>query len=218
MKISKAQLAKIKKVLRTHGGEGSGNFGHVGRPGKVGGSASLKGGRTSLKISEPELVNSAFGQQDFYLYAHTPDGKLAATLNYSVYKNKPHIQYVEAQQKGLGAGAELVRKLSNEYGYQNIEWGGMTESGFALQKKLDKEFGVERVFVSYDAKDIVKKYDGQFFDYGNFYGKFPSKKQTAVVGYLEKIGSSNIDIQDAGDYVYIEAELPDDKIVVRKKK
>jgi len=28
----------MKKVLRRHGGDGSGNFGHAGRPGKVGGS------------------------------------------------------------------------------------------------------------------------------------------------------------------------------------
>ena len=32
-------MEKIINVLRTHGGAGSGNFGHKGRPGKVGGSA-----------------------------------------------------------------------------------------------------------------------------------------------------------------------------------
>jgi len=50
----------MKKVLRQHGGDGSGNFGHAGRPGKVGGSQPKGEGtglvekRETLKLSLDE--------------------------------------------------------------------------------------------------------------------------------------------------------------------
>ncbi len=51
-------MTKVKARLK--GGSSSGNFGHAGRPGKVGGSAPGKG---KGKISKPKLVDSNFAQQ-----------------------------------------------------------------------------------------------------------------------------------------------------------
>ncbi len=39
-----------RKIIVTKGGPGSGNFGHVGRPGKVGGSALGKGKRKYIRL------------------------------------------------------------------------------------------------------------------------------------------------------------------------
>ena len=55
-----------KKIIVTKGGKGSGNFGHSGRPGKVGGSAPGKGGNGSWKTSEAEEQALRFGMRPNY--------------------------------------------------------------------------------------------------------------------------------------------------------
>ena len=41
--------------LRSQGGEGSGNFGHDGRPGEVGGSSSVGGGKSPKEIYQENM-------------------------------------------------------------------------------------------------------------------------------------------------------------------
>jgi hypothetical protein len=196
------------------GGEGSGNFGHEGRPGEVGGSGP--GGGLTIR---DDVTGHSSGQTNGTLAAYTESGELAAHLDYAIYQGVPSIQYVESTGATRGAGKELVRELAKEYGYENIEWGMMTEDGMSLRDKLDNEYGVERVIESYDPRNIVDSFGGEFIAGGTreFYGGFSPDKTTEVTEHLEKIGAEHIDVQDAGDMVYISAELPEDKIVVRKK-
>ena len=49
-------LEEIVNVLRQHGGAGSGNFGHKGRPGEVGGSAPSGAGAAGVGMSEREMA------------------------------------------------------------------------------------------------------------------------------------------------------------------
>ena len=48
----------VTNELRTHGGKGSGNFGHKGRPGKVGGSAPGDGDENNAKFTKDELKSA----------------------------------------------------------------------------------------------------------------------------------------------------------------
>jgi len=64
MRLTQSQLKHMKKVLRRHGGEGSGNFGHSGRPGKVGGSQP-KSGSYSGDVKPGKNLGSAVARAEF---------------------------------------------------------------------------------------------------------------------------------------------------------
>lgn len=51
--ISKKEVLEKIKLYLSEGGPGSGNFGHAGRPGMVGGSATSSGGETSSEQTSP---------------------------------------------------------------------------------------------------------------------------------------------------------------------
>ena len=204
-------------IFHYKGGKGSGFVGHAGRPGEVGGSSS--GGFNSILTQRTEHVGHAYGQDDYMMTAYTKDGQIAATLNYSVFEDKPYIDMVEAQQHGLGAGKSLVQSLANEYGYKNILWGMMTEDGYKLQKKLDGEYNVIREVISYDAKKLSNQFGGKNISSvdTNFYALFTNDKVDNIISELNRIGATNIDIQEGDGEKYISADLPESHEVVISK-
>lgn len=61
--IPKLTLHEVDRMIKILGGEGSGNFGHKGRPGKVGGSGP--GGTTSTKNDWKEVRNRLAKEKGF---------------------------------------------------------------------------------------------------------------------------------------------------------
>ena len=67
------EVAGVEFYVRDCGGPGSGNFGHAGRPGERGGSASSGGGSTS-KISnsiKSRVSNDYYSPEDFTSMGYT---------------------------------------------------------------------------------------------------------------------------------------------------
>jgi len=96
--INKDMLKHMKRVLRKHGGEGSGNFDHAGRPGKVGGSS--KGGgkvdisRGTLSKSEDFEKASEMAIADVNSWQYGNEKIIDRKKNAYSYTNKNGKTYV----------------------------------------------------------------------------------------------------------------------------
>lgn len=108
-----------KQLFRTLGGQGSGNFGHAGRPGEVGGSG--EGGDTSIK-AEPHKAEEPV---DRVLYAWAQKygvsgSKELALVKRQLLKGKSlkesvaHVSKTIEQQKRSMLGDELYEKMVKE--------------------------------------------------------------------------------------------------------
>lgn len=107
-----------------------------------------------------ETLNFHHGQIDMELSIYE-DNKYLGKIEYSLYKEIPHINmiFVDPKYRNKGIGKELIYQLAKEYGYENIEWGMMTEDGYRLQKSLDKEFKIDRDKIQNKQlpKELLKK-------------------------------------------------------------
>lgn len=89
----------MKLTFRLKGGAGSGNFGHAGRPGKVGGSASGSG------IGTRKRYNTASGhppgkygrtQYDEIWSSHTWSGGVTRTAVYGVRSDTKKVKRIKS--------------------------------------------------------------------------------------------------------------------------
>ena len=105
------------KIHLTEGGEGSGNFGHSGRPGEVGGSSDKGSGTVGKPITRAQLRNKIkkvlSGVMDTSVKygtstVHAP-GKTYA-MGYEKYKTSVDI-YVSITKTGANVS---IRRISNK--------------------------------------------------------------------------------------------------------
>ena len=55
-------------------------------------------------------------------------GEIVVYVDYSLYDNKVHIKYIGSVIKNKGYGVILMKDLASLYGYENINYGGLTNS------------------------------------------------------------------------------------------
>ena len=181
-------------------------------PYKEGGEPSSK---DTVKVTD-EVLTAHSGQVDALLTAKR-GGRQAGRLHYSVSSGVPHIQKIEVGEKRAGVGSKLVAELASKYGYANIEWGMMTESGNALRSALDRKYGFDREAAT------PKKIDGQAF--GQKYGKVldhnhisnktqevyvemdSKKKADALASEVKRLGGE-VDMQSHDGTFWADVRLP----------
>ena len=75
------------------------------------------------------------GQTDLTLTLKI-DGILVGYINYSVYENAPHIQYIEVFENYIrnGYASMLLLTLQENYPDTEIEWGSLTRDGALLKE------------------------------------------------------------------------------------
>ncbi|MBP3513303.1 MAG: hypothetical protein J6J74_02265, partial [Elusimicrobiaceae bacterium] len=92
------------------GGDGSGNFGHEGRPGKVGGSGEGGGKQQERNTKKSKTADEFFGPA-FTAYS----GKPAQAINYLLKVKKGHVP-AAIYKEGIG-NIDLVYGEGGKYGY-----------------------------------------------------------------------------------------------------
>lgn len=108
--------------------------------------------------------------EDYYDYHHgQSDARMDMYLNdtavafaqYSKYKDKIQVNYIESIDKGKGYGTELMKELARLYGYENLERASLTEDGVKMRKRLDKHFNFD-----YDKhqESLIKHLDADVLD------------------------------------------------------
>lgn len=107
-RLAPHQTGASKRSIRAAGGPGSGNFGHAGRPGQVGGSAPRRGGR--LVGIHSQLYGEGVGTRVF------GEGKQDAIfeLGRSLIKELPEGSYVMSVATTGNSLAETLTKIGRE--------------------------------------------------------------------------------------------------------
>jgi predicted GNAT family acetyltransferase len=155
-------------TYKTLGGSGSGNFGHSGRPGEVGGS-----GAESFSADEPRLgEDGSYSLKDGSILKRTPWEDDGGWKKARVVIEKDGVEvgsaaildsgeeiiiemiYVSPSFRGVGYGKALVRQIvreANSKGYTKISGESDTQE---LRNILDKMLGKPKIFGD---KDYIKK-------------------------------------------------------------
>jgi hypothetical protein len=184
MQPGKAYVPVGSKVEQhKHGGEGSGNFGHEGRPGEIGGSGpggggSINVGGKEVHINEDQYVKEAYREatgKDLEF-----DGQTGIDVRYNNSDTDPLSDYGHAmlvngdkEHRVLGYGDTRwvydrstgtdIEDLKSEF----IEkWDGAMESGgiFAESGTLYDDTPAEKMWESVNPSDIVDS--AEFWDDG----------------------------------------------------
>jgi hypothetical protein len=114
------------KVIRRKGGEGSGNFGHAGRPGQVGGSSSEGNSESGPKINAYHTSLTDFNEFDSsFIGSSTGHTGIAAGFFFSLNKN--HSSHKADGEEGW-ISYEVELAVSNPAKARNYEeaankWG-----------------------------------------------------------------------------------------------
>ena len=90
-------------------------------------------------------IIDARGKQLFgKVTAKNEKGKLLGVLDFSVFEDTFHIDWIEVKEEARGQdiATKLVAKLvlANGVSYKDVKWGMTTSDGTKLKKKLDKIF------------------------------------------------------------------------------
>ena len=85
------------------------------------------------------------GQSDLVWKAYLGD-KIIGSLEYTVYEGTASVRMLSVNKnyRRQGIAAKLMEKLSDEFGYKNIDTGMMTIDGSALISTLDKLHSFDR--------------------------------------------------------------------------
>lgn len=110
------------------------------------------------------------------------DKQLLAYVDYSVYKDKVYINFIESIIKNKGYGSMLMEYLASKYGYENLERTSLTDDGIKMRQKLDKKFNFD--YQKYK-ESISNHYDKSILDKikNDTIKKF--LKDMIVIGYTE---------------------------------
>jgi len=168
---------------------------------------------------QDELSGSHHGQTDMILKAINSDRKIVGYLEYSVFDKKPNIQWIRSFQPGIGT--KLVQRLAQEYPYEEIEWGMVTDEGSKLKAKMDAQFGVEekeKPKVNLDdiigtKGKLISSEPGSTMGYQNLYMEFDSEKdKQEFVERAIQAGGEDFDEQfwEEGPRWYVGVDIPQD--------
>ena len=93
--------------------------------------------KVKLEIS---YTNYSHGQHDGYIIARNEEGLGMGYLDFSIYEGEALIKMVEVkpEYRRLGIGIMLVKRLEQEVGKGNIDWGGLTDDGKELHDKYQQ--------------------------------------------------------------------------------
>lgn len=93
-----------------------------------------------LKRIDAELRGYHHGQTDLTFYAFDYDGKKLGRLEFSVYQDRPRIDYIEVlpEARRQGVGRALVNRLQRDYPGIELEWGMTTPEGTALRHAIER--------------------------------------------------------------------------------
>jgi len=149
---------------RALGGPDSGNFGHSGRPGEVGGSSSEGEKPTYEQITQSvrgflkdvDVKHEHISSNEIWEYVDTPKGKAGLALK-DLYRNdRPEIEihWLTAMKRGSGRAAlEHVMQMADKHGVTLSLWalplaGAGENEGFSLSprrlEKFYREFGFKK--------------------------------------------------------------------------
>jgi N12 class adenine-specific DNA methylase/GNAT superfamily N-acetyltransferase len=94
--------------------------------------------RSNEYTIEDNYIDYHDGQHDYIIQVNEADKKTSAYLEYSVYEDKPYINYifVENEKRRQGLGRNMVQFLQQKYPNIEIEWGYMTDDGIALKNAV----------------------------------------------------------------------------------
>lgn len=91
--------------------------------------------------------------QDDYTLSYVEDGRNLGQVEFAIYDDIVHIDYIRAHVKGRGIGKALMEHLIEKYGWKNIDPGMQTDEGAALVRRLVREHGPHYQEVSEDTVD-----------------------------------------------------------------
>lgn len=152
---------KIERESRliTHGGEGSGNFGHAGRPGKVGGSVS-QGTVMYRGVGEGADISSGFEwySETEKLASRYADFRGGRVISESVAANKP-IDIGNAFQ--VLSASSFAAKAMNQADVKSLD----KHKALAQRKKFLEHFGTsEREIIDYWSSPEAKEATRDFLE------------------------------------------------------
>lgn len=110
-----------------------------------------------IPVFNEEVTGSHHGQTDLCMTATSAaDRKVLGYVEYSEFDGKIHVNYifVNKNYRRIGIGEALMKKLYDEYGKANVQWGMMTPEGVALKKRMDVRYGFVQAF------DACQVFDG----------------------------------------------------------
>jgi hypothetical protein len=158
------------KIVYLYGGEGSGNFGHGGRPGEIGGSGEGGGGKDGDGSNESEP--SSISENDHLQLAKTAAAKMTdkelKTIEYYTREG-----YIKINQTLRGKIDDVESKVIAE---DKIK---VLDKAFEKAPVLDKEITVYRSF--YNEERIVNLQGGTIKDNG-FCSTSTDKEESMAFG------------------------------------
>ena len=93
---------------------------------------------------EEDSVNYRDGQHDMVMYMYLKGTtQLLAQVDFSIYNGEVSIKFIKSIVKGKGYGEELMKEFAKKYKYEDIDFGGLSEEGAKLKRKLDKFYNYD---------------------------------------------------------------------------
>lgn len=110
---------------------------------------------------EEDTVGYQSGQHDMVMCMYSKNKELLAKIDYTIYNGEVSIKFIKSFIKGKGYGEELMKHFCKKYKYEDIDFGGLSEAGAKLKRKLDKFYNYdhEKYMDSKNkhlSKDIIK--------------------------------------------------------------
>jgi hypothetical protein len=129
---------KARRQARLDGGPGSGNFGHGGRPGEVGGSAGM--GMSSFSTG-------ATGDEVYMRSEIKDGGRVAGYMDWSEWRGTPTVKYIQVEpgDRGKGLATKMLQDLQRKYPDVEIDFGMTTPDGSKLLDAVTYEKPVPEV-------------------------------------------------------------------------
>jgi GNAT superfamily N-acetyltransferase len=111
------------------------------------------------------IVDFHHGQLDGYILALV-HGEKIGYLDFSIYDNVAQIKMIEVdpQYRRLGVGMQLVKRLEQEVGKHNIEWGGLTTDGAAFKRHWEQSIEEDSTEVNNVTEARTSKKINESFD------------------------------------------------------
>ena len=179
----------MKFVIRLKGGSGSGNFGHEGRPGEVGGSAIISTPPLLDDVTQvhtDEVIITRYGKQYTMGYFILPDGHIIDTstpLKEGDDEESSHIEVVNEHPEWFGIDKASAEDMDSTEVLNKVVHAGSVRVRWYASDKLNKsrlvlETGtVDKAML----RKLQRLYDQRKFPYGhvvdwsagNAHGEFP---------------------------------------------
>lgn len=94
---------------------------------------------------EEDSIGYHSGQNDMVMRMYSKNKELLAQLDYTIYNGEISIKFIKSLVKGKGYGEELMKEFCKKYKYEDIDFGGMSEEGTKLKRKLDKFYNYDPI-------------------------------------------------------------------------